>query len=318
MDILMITDNDPAGMGIAFTNAINRYTEHTCRLITTAEKYGFDYERDIHLPDIEDDDYGEIEQLLKDADIIHFHVLKDENSHLGPLVIRDYIRGKKILHHHHGHPDYILNAESYNEKYRRLNRKVIVSTPDLLRVAESAVWVPNLVPINGVQFLPRYDGTLPQDRIRICQSPTRKYHKHTQEFRLVFSQLKKNHPNLESVIVERMPYRECLKIKRGCHVVFDHMRGWFGISSLESLSQGKPVIAGLDEWNIGQIKNFTGENELPWVVARTPQDLFESLDLLVSDGDLRRRIGKASRKFMENTWNEKRVIQRLGEVYAAL
>lgn len=52
----MITENDPAGMGIAFANAINRYTEHTCRLITTAEKYGFAYEMDIHLPDIEDDD----------------------------------------------------------------------------------------------------------------------------------------------------------------------------------------------------------------------------------------------------------------------
>src|SRR3989304_2839081 len=147
MNILMITDNDPAGMAIAFASAINRYTEHTCRSITTAEKYGFDYEKDIHLPDIEDDDFGEVEQVLKDADIIHFHVLRDENSHLGPLVIRDYIKGKKILHHHHGHPDYILNKGAYNEKYRRLGRKVIVSTPDLLKIAENATWVPNLVPL---------------------------------------------------------------------------------------------------------------------------------------------------------------------------
>ena len=64
MNILMITANDPAGMGIAFTNAINRYTEHTCRLITTAEMYGLDFEKDIHLPDIHDDDFGEVEHLL--------------------------------------------------------------------------------------------------------------------------------------------------------------------------------------------------------------------------------------------------------------
>ena len=44
MNILMITANDPAGMGIAFTNAVNRYTEHTCRLITTTEMYGLDFE----------------------------------------------------------------------------------------------------------------------------------------------------------------------------------------------------------------------------------------------------------------------------------
>ena len=135
-------------MGIAFTNAINRYTEHTCRLITTAEMYGLDFEKDIHLPDIHDDDFGEVEHLLKNADIIHFHVLNDENSHLGPLVIRDYVKGKKILHHHHGHPDYILNIDAYNDKYRKLKRNVIVSTPDLLKIAQNATWIPNLVPIN--------------------------------------------------------------------------------------------------------------------------------------------------------------------------
>ena len=31
-----------------FTKAINEHTEHTCRLITTAEKYCFNFEKDIH------------------------------------------------------------------------------------------------------------------------------------------------------------------------------------------------------------------------------------------------------------------------------
>jgi hypothetical protein len=170
MNIVMITENDPAGMAIAFTNAINRYTKDTCRLITTADKYGFDYEKDIHLPDIEDDDFGEVEQLLQDADIIHFHVLKDENSHLGPLVIRDYIKGKVILHHHHGHPDYLINVDTFNEKYRRLQRKVIVSTPDLLQIAENATWVPNLVPLYDVHYLPYYEDGLRSKQIKICQA----------------------------------------------------------------------------------------------------------------------------------------------------
>ncbi|MBI4774544.1 MAG: hypothetical protein HY788_10250 [Deltaproteobacteria bacterium] len=179
MNILMITANDPAGMGIAFTNAINRYTSHRCRLVSTAEKYGFEYETDLHLPDIHDDDYGELEQLMIEADVFHFHMLSDENAHLGPLVVRDYIRGKRILHHHHGHPDYILNADAFNEKYRRLGRKVIVATPDLLKVAENAVWVPNLAPLNDAALLPRFENSLPQDEIRVCQAPTRKYHKNT-------------------------------------------------------------------------------------------------------------------------------------------
>ena len=311
----MITHNDPAGMGIAFTNAINRYTDHSCRLITSAEMYGFNYEKDIHLPDIEDDDYGEVEHLLKDADIIHFHVLRDENSHLGPLVIRDYIKGKKILHHHHGHPDFILNAAAYNEKYKKLNRRVIVSTPDLLKVAENSTWIPNLVPINDVSFLPRYDDSLDQEVIKICQAPTRKYHKHTNEFKRVMKRLVATDSSIESIVLEKLPYIDCLKVKRSCHIVFDHMRGWFGISSLESLSHGKPVIAGMDEWNIECIKAFTGTDTLPWVIAKSEQELEASLNILIGSRETRQQIGENARRFMETHWTEKYVLDKLLDIY---
>lgn len=318
MNILMITANDPAGMAIAFTNAINRYTEHRCRLITTTEKYGFGYETDIHLPDIHDDDFAEVEYLLKNADIIHFHMLTDENSHLGPLVIRDYTKGKKIIHHHHGHPDYLINIDAYNEKYRRLGRRVVVSTPDMLQIAENAIWVPNLVPINDVHHLPRYDDTLPAEPLLICQAPTRKYDKHTNVFAKVMRELQAEHSNLKTVIFERMPHIECLKRKRACHIVFDHMRGWFGISSLESLSQGKPVIAGLDDWNIKCIKEFTGVDQLPWQVARDRDELLDILQRLITDRDFRKAIGRQSRHFMEQYWTERQALTVLLEVYASL
>lgn len=318
MDILMITHNDPAGMGIAFTNAINRYTEHTCRLITSAEMYGFNYEKDIHLPDIEADDFGEIEQLLKDADIIHFHVLRDENSHLGPFVIRDYIKGKKILHHHHGHPDFIINANAYNEKYKKLNRKVIVSTPDLLKIAENSTWVPNLIPLKDSLFLPRYENTLPGDSIKVCQSPTRKFHKHTNVFKAVMSNLQNKLSNVEAVIIEKIPYHECLRIKRACHLIFDHMCGWFGISSLESLSQGKPVIAGLDDWNIKCIKEFTCTDHLPWIVARSERELERRIEEFVVDKLLRQSTGKDNRSFMEKNWTEQHVLNVLFQIYNSL
>ncbi len=318
MNILMITANDPAGMGIAFTNAINRYTEHSCRLITTAEKYGFDYEKDIHLPDIHDDDFGEVEHLLNNADIFHFHVLNDENSHLGPLVIRDYINGKKILHHHHGHPDYLINVDAYNEKYRKLKRKVIVSTPDLLKLAKNATWVPNLVPIHDVNFLPRHDSSLPQEVIKICQCPTRKYHKHTQEFKTITQKLQGKYPHVETLIIENRPYIECVRIKRTCHIVFDHMRGWFGISSLESISHGKPVIAGLDDWNIECIKEFTGSHKLPWIIARTQDELQDKLEELITDSELRNNTGIKSRRFIEDYWTEQHSLRVLFKVYDTL
>jgi hypothetical protein len=194
-----------------------------------------------------------------------------------------------------------------------------VSTPDLLKVAENATWLPNLVPINDVQFLPRYDRSLPQDVIRICQAPTRKYHKHTKEFRAAVDALLRKYPEkIQPVVIELVPYLKCLQIKRTCHIVFDHMRGWFGISSLESLSQGKPVIAGLDDWNIRCIKEFTGADEIPWVTAHNIEQLIHEIERLILDYDLRNIIGQKSRSFMETCWTEKHVLDKMQEIYATL
>lgn len=318
MNILMITANDPAGMGIAFTNAINRYTDHTCRLVTSQDRYGIDFGKDIHLPDIQDDDYSEVESLLKSADIFHFHMLSDENSHLGPLVIRDYTRGKTIIHHHHGHPDYLLNIDTYNEKYRKLKRKIIVSTPDLLQIADNATWLPNLVPINDVDYLPRYETSLPEGPVKICQAPTRKYDKHTGIFDQVLEELRTEETKIESIILERLQHDECLRIKKGCHIIFDHMCGWFGISSLESLCQGKPVVAGLDEWNIRCIKEFTGADELPWQIARDGDQLKKVLRGLINDSNKRQNIGQQSRAFMEQHWTEQQALSVLLKFYEEL
>lgn len=130
--------------------------------------------------------------------------------------------------------------------------------------------------------------------------------------------LRRHHRPVETLIIEKVPYRKCLQLKRACHIVFDHMRGWFGISSLESLSQGKPVIAGLDAWNIGCIRKFTQADDLPWVIARNEEELEQRMEALISDPHLRQNIGTESRRFMESHWAETHVLKILMEVYEAL
>jgi len=342
VNIVMICENDPAGMGIAFTNAINRYTEHGCRLVTTATKYNFDFEKDIHIPDIltqvaeNSTDYApachrearagrdstngtgfdQIRDLLEDADIIHFHILADENIELGPIKVKDFIKGKVMLHHHHGHPDFRAHPEKYREKYRRLKRKVLVSTPDLLKLLPEATWQPNLVPINDPPYLPlSSDGN---GKVSICHSPTRKDLKNTAEFDFVLESVQKKYNNIKKVIIENTSHQRCLRIKKKCDIHFDHLQGYFGVSSLEGLSQGKPVIAGLDEWNMRCIKELTGSDNPPWVIARTRFELQEKLEKLIIDKDLRNKIATESRRFMEKCWSEQKVVHLLIEFYERL
>jgi hypothetical protein len=316
MNIVMITENDPAGMGIAFTNAINHWTEHTCRLMTTTTKYNFNFEKDIHIPDLDDDGFQEIVDILSNADLIHFHILADENMELGPVKVKDYIKGKEILHHHHGHPDFRAHPETYREKYRQLKRKVLVSTPDLLRLMPEARWQPNLVPINDPSYVPvssNGNGT-----VRICHCPTRRDLKNTEEFENVISSLQKKYRNVERVIVQHTSHRACLKTKQACNIHFDHMQGYFGVSSLEGLSQGKAVIAGLDEWNVEHIKGFTRSDTVPWMIARDPGELQIALQTLIEDTTYRKQLGGNSRRFMESYWTECLVLKQLFHIYQCL
>jgi len=316
MNILMITENDPAGMGIAFTNAINRHTEHACRLITTTIRYNFGFEKDLHVPDLDEEGFGEMRELFQKADIVHFHLLADENTELGPIRAKEFIAGKAILHHHHGHPDFRSHPDKYREKYHRLRRKILVSTPDLLKLLPEAVWQPNLVPINAPNYRPRPIKT--ENRVRVCQAPTRKDLKNTAEFRAIMALLERKYGNIEGVIIENTLHEECLRIRQVCDIHFDHMQGYYGVSSLESLSQGRPVIAGLDEWNLKYIKEFSGCEDVPWVIAKNRDELEDRLEKLIGDGVLRNRSGVASRRFMERCWTEQHVLNILMETYKTL
>ncbi len=309
MNVLMITESDPAGMGIAFTNAINKYTEHNCRLVTTTTKYNFNFKKDLHVPDLDEDGIEEVRQLLEEADVIHFHVLADESIELGPIKVKEFIDGRPIIHHHHGHPDFRTSPEKYRAKHIRLKRKVLVSTPDLLRLLPEATWQPNLIPINDPLYMPR--NALENGLVRVGQAVTRKDLKDTAELISVVDGIRKmtNRPGIEIDIIENTEHKECLKRKNRCHIIFDHMQGYYGVSSLESLSQGKPVIAGLDSWNIKCMSEFTGTDELPWVVARTRGQLYDQLSLLICDEAQRKSFSVQGRKFIEETWSEEHVLK---------
>ena len=317
MNILMIAENDPAGTAILFAKAINRLTKHTCRLITKEIRYNHMWEKDLFVPRLNEKDWDEVERLLKISDLFHFHMTVDENVALGPFTPKDYLTGKLVVHHHHGHHDFRGNPEKYRAKYKKLGRKaLLVSTPDLLRLLPEASWQPNLVPIFEPLYLPEPEK--PETPVTIAHSPTRKDLKNTDELLRVMDGLSGHKPKIALELLDNMEHTECLRRKRKCHAVFDHMQGYYGMSSLEGLSQGVPVIAGLDSWCRDHVAEFSGTSGLPWVAARNEAELKSAIIALAEDPELRKDIGLKSREFMERHWSEQKVVQRLVSFYEAL
>lgn len=315
----MLAINDPAGTAIQFCRALNRHTNHSARLATLETRYTHSWRADLHVPDLGPDGLDELGELMAGADVFHFHMTCDEYVRFGPFTPADYINGKAVVHHHHGHHDFRSNPESFRVRYRALGRtNLLVSTPDLLRLLPEAMWLPNLVPVNDPLLLPlpgRFDTPGP---LRVCHSPTRKDLKNTDEFLDVIDELNRDGQRLDLDLIDDVPNTECLRRKRQCHVCFDHMQGYYGVSSLEGLSQGLAVIAGLDDWNRGHMAEFAGTDDLPWVLARNAGELAEQLRELAADRELCREIGLRARKFMENRWSDKIVATRLNRFYERL
>lgn len=319
MRILMFAINDPAGTAIQFCKAINRHTTNDARLITLETRYTHSWEKDLHVPDLGPDGMEEIRILMEEADVFHFHMTCDEHQPFGPHLPADHIKGKKVVHHHHGHHDFRSDPESFRTKYRTLGRtNLLVSTPDLMKKLPEARWQPNLVPVNEPLFTPlpgRYDDA---GRLKVCHSPTRKDLKNTDEFLDAVKNLKANGIRLDVDLIDDVPNDECLARKRRCHVLFDHMQGYYGVSSLEGLSQGVTVIAGLNDWNRAQVASFAGTDDLPWVLANDQDELERQLALLHNDRAYCEAQGQAGRTFMEEHWSDQQVIQHLVDFYEQL
>lgn len=312
MNVLMLAVNDPAGTGIQFCRAVNAHTNHTCRLATLETRYTHSWQADLHVPDLDEAGIEELGELFRTVDILHFHMTADENLRFGPYLPADFLHCKTVVHHHHGHHDFRSDPDSFREKYRRLGRNnLLVSTPDLLKLLPEARWQPNLVPLNDPALLPRTDRPGPEAPLRVAHSPTRKDLKNTDEFLRAVEALRSEGVALDLDLMDDVPNAECLARKARCHVLFDHMQGYYGVSSLEGLSQGLAVIAGLDDWNRKCIMDFTGASELPWLIARDEDSLLHLLRDLARDRDLCDRRGRESREFMETYWSDVRMARNL-------
>ena len=317
MLIVMITENDPAGVCSLLQKALHEHTEHTCRLITTQMRYNHNYKKDLHVPWLDAAGLNELVCVLEKADVFHFHMLADEHMPLGPLTAAQYLRGKSIVHHHHGHHAFRSNPQFFQQKYQQAHRKnLLVSTPDLLHKLPGAQWQPNLVPQNDPAYRP--NPRTPDGRVRLGHAPTRKDLKNTDELLRVVARLRQTGLNLDLDMIDDASHADCLRRKQRCDIVFDHMQGYYGMSSLESLSQGTPVIAGLDDWNSATIRDYFQCDALPWIAAHTEAALEQALLELTQDDCKRQTIGADSRKFMETIWTEARLTAALDAFYRNL
>ncbi len=118
-------------------------------------------------------------------------------------------------------------------------------------------------------------------------------------------------------LVEGLHHDEAFERYRAADIVVDQLNaGWYGLFAIEAMALGKPVVTFLHDEAVRRTEEAFGTT-VP-IVSATAETLRERLRPLVDSPEERRRVGAASRAYVEQVHDLERVTDRLLDLYARL
>jgi glycosyltransferase involved in cell wall biosynthesis len=244
-------------------------------------------------------------QLLPRTDVFHFYFgLTLVPKALQFPLLRAFC--KKSVFHYLGSD--IRGRTPEELAFGRRADAQVVGSYDAIR------WVPDAEVIPPGIDLARIRPAPPSDRPRplVVHAPSSRRRKGTEH---VVEALAGLDADLE--LVEGLHHDEAFERYRAADIVVDQLNaGWYGVFAIEAMALGKPVVTFLHDEAVRRTEHAFGL-EVP-LVAATKETLRERLEPLVASPAERRRIGAASRAYVEQVHDLERITDRLLDLYAAL
>jgi hypothetical protein len=249
--------------------------------------------------------WSALAKLLPQTDVFHFYFgLTLVPQSLQFPILR--AAGKSSVMHYLGSD---IRGKSRDElAYGRKAGVEIVGSYDAIR------WVPGAHVVPPGLDVASIEPTTPSDRTRpvILHAPSSRRRKGTEH---VIAAVDGLDADLE--IVEGLHHTEAFERYRNADIVVDQLNaGWYGLFAIECMALAKPVVTFLHEEAVTRTRDAFGL-DVP-IVSATAETLRERLRPLVADAGERRRLGTASREYVERVHDVEQVADRLLDVYARL
>jgi len=184
----------------------------------------------------------------------------------------------------------------------------VVGSYDAVRWVPEAEVIPPGLDVKSIEPPP------PSNRARpiILHAPSSRLRKGTEHVIAACEGL-----DADLVLVEGLHHTEAFERYREADIVVDQLNaGWYGLFAIECMALGKPVVTFLHEEAVRTTEDAFG---LPVpIVPATKDDLRARLEPLVASAAERRRIGEASRAFVERVHDLDRIADRLLALYSRL
>ena len=185
----------------------------------------------------------------------------------------------------------------------------VVGSWDAIRWVPEATVIPPGIDLSTITPVP------PRDRKRplVVHAPSSRERKGTEHVVAACDAL-----GVDLRIVEGVPHDEALAVYREADIVVDQLNaGWYGVLAIECLALGKPVLTYLHDEPRARTEEAYG-TEVP-LVGVTADTLQARLGELVDAGPAEwRRVGDASRAYVERVHDIERVADALVELYEGL
>jgi len=322
MNILNINGEDTCGISKTLSDAVNQYTRHKSRVLVRSmnvREYPYDLWFGVNC------DTAKLRKLIDWADVLHFNIWPP-SAGFGNVKFYDYINsGKKVLMQFHGTA--FRRTPPIRQEVVDNAFKCLVTMPIMFGYVDDELcrteWLPFPIPTDDPRFMP-----IPKEdkfqSFAVCHSPGELHRWEIKDTeRLVEAMMKLGgrvdyNPDLKQLDTDYLtktvqvinskakrymrlelmadkPWDECLKIKQRCHISFDHLQGYYGTNTAETMAMGLPSICNPNHETWDMAEERFGE-EPPFVVSDRVI-LEDTITSLRDDEELRYEVGAKSRDY---------------------
>lgn len=307
-----------AGSPISIVDALNSYTSFSARHVVLAPNaYGA---RTFKTDLVWKENREEALEVLSAADVVvlHHYIQLRENP-FGVDFTKIVPNRTRFLRQFHTSPQTI--ARQYGLTVRAIIDDALPQTVMAQyheRLFPNARVVPLIVPLNAELYRPSASGGR---EVVVYFSPTfstsawrsRWDTKGFPETMRLLKRLRRQVDSVRTVVDAEAKHIDSLARRRASDIVIDEMAtGSFHTSSLESLSQGKPTFAYLDDRTKHVVEELTGSKNLPWLNFRV-EECEPALRRVAVDFALRETLGNNGRRWMEQYYRDDRMIEHYTE-----
>ena len=184
----------------------------------------------------------------------------------------------------------------------------LVGSYDAIRWVPEAEVIPPGIDLAGIEPAPPLERARPL----IVHAPSHRGRKGTEH---VVAACEGLDADLE--LVEGLHHDEAFERYRAADIVVDQLNaGWYGLFAIEAMALGKPVVTFLHDEALRRTEAAFGV-QVP-IVNATKETLREQVRSLVASAEERRRIGLASRAYVEQVHDLEQATDRLLALYARL